>query len=160
MSEEIALDNDSKINIRQANEDDLGAILALHRQLGDKAEQSLNLKEANEMFAKFSQYPYYKVFIAEIQGQTVGTFALLIMNNIAHKGAPSGVIEDVVVSQDHRSKGIGKIMMNFAMEQCRKQGCYKVALSSNSKRIDAHRFYESLGFVKHGYSFSMNLPKA
>jgi GNAT superfamily N-acetyltransferase len=48
---------------------------------------------------------------------------------------------------------VGRAMMAHAIEQCRKAGCYKLALSSNLKREDAHRFYESLGFERHGYSF-------
>jgi GNAT superfamily N-acetyltransferase len=43
--------------------------------------------------------------------------------------------------------------MAYAMDICRAKGCYKLVLSSNQKREDAHRFYEKLGFTKHGYSF-------
>ena len=75
------------------------------------------------------------------------------MDNLAHQGIPSGVIEDVVVGERYQGKGIGKAMMTYAVNVCREQGCYKVALSSNVKREKAHRFYESLGFEKHGYSF-------
>lgn len=51
----------------------------------------------------------------------------------------------------------GGQMMHFAMERCRESGCYKAALLSNKKKLNAHRFYESLGFEKHGYSFSVDL---
>lgn len=77
----------------------------------------------------------------------------MIMDNLAHQGAPSGIIEDVVVSERHQRQGIGKAMMQYAMQVCQERGCYKVSLSSNLKRAKAHRFYESLGFQKHGYSF-------
>jgi GNAT superfamily N-acetyltransferase len=46
-------------------------------------------------------------------------------------------------------------MMKHAMDECQKIGCYKLALSSNKIRIDAHRFYENLGFKQHGISFSV-----
>ena len=46
-------------------------------------------------------------------------------------------------------------MMEYARERCRERGCYKMALSSNLARDEAHRFYESLGFDKHGFSFRM-----
>ena len=52
-----------------------------------------------------------------------------------------------------QARGVGKAMMRFARARCRKAGCYKLALSSNLKRAAAHRFYESLGFEKHGFSF-------
>ena len=86
----------------------------------------------------------------------VGTFALLIMDNLAHQGTPSGVVEDVAVLNDLQGKGIGKMMMKFAMEKCQEAGCYKLVLSSNVKRTEAHAFYESLDFEKHGFSFRVN----
>jgi len=52
-----------------------------------------------------------------------------------------------------KGQGIGTAMMQFAMEECRKAGCYKLSLSSNLQREAAHRFYEGLGFKKHGFSF-------
>ena len=50
--------------------------------------------------------------------------------------------------------------MNFAMDRCKEKGCYKIALSSQFKREAAHKFYESLGFEKMGYSFVVELPVA
>ena len=92
-----------------------------------------------------------------VQGEIVGTFALLIMDNLAHKGTPSGIVEDVAVRSEWQGKGIGKQMMEYAIGQCKEAGCYKMALSSNSIRKNAHRFYESLGFKKHGYSFVLDI---
>jgi GNAT superfamily N-acetyltransferase len=87
----------------------------------------------------------------------VGTFALLIMRNLAHCGAPSGIVEDVVVDEGARGRGVGRRMMEYARARCREEGCYKLVLSSNVSRTDAHRFYESLGFRRHGYSFAVDL---
>jgi GNAT superfamily N-acetyltransferase len=56
-----------------------------------------------------------------------------------------------------QGQGIGTSMMEYAIELCKEKGCYKAALSSNIKREAAHRFYESLGFKKHGYSYLIDL---
>ena len=85
----------------------------------------------------------------------VGSYALLVMHNLAHRGTPSAVVEDVVVDQRCRSQGVGRQMMDHAMAQAREAGCYKLALSSNLKRTRAHAFYESLGFQRHGISFAI-----
>jgi GNAT superfamily N-acetyltransferase len=87
----------------------------------------------------------------------VGMFALLVMENLGHLGASSGVIEDVVVNTSWRRKGIGKQMLQFAIERCKEANCYKLTLSSNIKRKYAHSFYESLGFDIHGYSFKIEI---
>ena len=77
------------------------------------------------------------------------------MDNLAHLGLPSGIVEDVVVRSDFRGKGFGKKMMQFAVEKCKKANCYKMTLSSKINRERAHHFYESLGFEKHGYSYQI-----
>jgi GNAT superfamily N-acetyltransferase len=79
------------------------------------------------------------------------------LDNLAHGCQPSGVVEDVAVHPARQGQGIGRQMMYFAMQRCRDAGCYKLALSSNLKREEAHRFYESLGFERHGYSFQVLL---
>ena len=143
--------------IRIATEDDLPGILKLYSQLESDNFQVLELNAAKAIFDKMRLYPDYRVYVAEADGVIVGTFALAIMDNLAHLGARSGLIEDVAVSPLLHGQGIGKQMMRFAIEVCREKSCYKISLSSNLKRIDAHKFYEGIGFKIHGYSFLMEL---
>lgn len=147
------------LEIRAATEADLPSILALYAEVEDHG-RVLSIGQARSIYAQMLSYPDYKVYVAISGGSIVGTFALLIMDNLAHMGAPSGVVEDVVVQEDWRGKGVGKHMMRFAMDRCRERGCYKLALSSNLKREAAHRFYDGLGFRRHGYSFVMELNQA
>jgi GNAT superfamily N-acetyltransferase len=79
------------------------------------------------------------------------------MENMAHNGTPSAVVEDVGILPSMQGKGIGKLMMEFALKYSKEKGCYKMSLSSNLRREKAHQFYESLGFNKHGFSFLMEL---
>ena len=144
-------------HIRLAEKKDLEMILELYHGLTEDPEDKITLPEAEKKFEKFSLYPDYKLYVAEYKNEIVGTFALLIMDNLAHRGESSSVVEDVVIRNDLQGKGIGKVMMNFAMDVSRKKGCYKMVLSSLLRRESAHLFYESLGFKKHGYSFVVNL---
>jgi ribosomal protein S18 acetylase RimI-like enzyme len=140
--------------IRQATEFDLDAVLALYEQPGLDDGKVLDVEAARKVFAEFGRYPNYRLFVAcDAQGLVVGSYALLIMHNLAHQGTPSAVVEDVVVSPQHQGLGIGRQMMNHAMRLAREAGCYKLALSSNIKRAGAHAFYHALGFRNHGVSF-------
>jgi ribosomal protein S18 acetylase RimI-like enzyme len=142
----------ASIEIRQATRDDLPSILALYAEL-ETDRTTPDLAQAESLFERMQRYPNYHVYVAAAEGEIVGTFALLIMDNLAHMGIPSGIVEDVVVHSSRQGQGIGKQMMLAAMEQCRNAGCYKLVLSSNLERERAHQFYETLGFKKHGYSF-------
>lgn len=146
-----------EIKVRQASENDLSHILVLYDQLEMNNDHGMNIEEAVVFFNRFKLYPDYKVYVAEYNGAIVGTFALAIMDNMAHKGLPSGLIEDVVVDLGVQGKGIGKKMMTYAIDYCREKGCYKLALSTNLKRENAHKFYESLGFKRHGYSYLIEI---
>lgn len=147
-------------DIHEATEADLGDLLALYRQLGEDDGEVLDPAEARRIFARIRNYPDYHLYLArDPDGRAVGTFALLIMDNLGHRGARSAVIEDVVVASDCRGRGIGSEMMAFAAMICRAAECYKITLSSNRNRHRAHRFYESLGFARHGSSYLLTLSE-
>ncbi len=143
--------------IRAATEDDLPAILSLYSQLGMDDGSILSLEDGKKIFARMKAYPDYTLYVAVVAGSVVGVFALLIMDNLGHKGAPSGVIEDVVVHPDWRGMGVGRAMMEKAMALCTAKRCYKLALTTNKHRHSAHLFYETLGFDLHGFSYNVPL---
>ncbi len=144
------------LEFREASAEDLPQVLALYAQPGLDDGQVLDIERAREIHAQFARYPSYRLFVAcaeEAPGRVLGSYALLVMHNLAHMGTPSAVVEDVVVDAACRSRGIGRRMMDHALTQARAAGCYKLALSSNRTRERAHTFYESLGFERHGFSF-------
>jgi len=141
------------LQIRQATQKDISAVLDLYAQPGLDDGQVLSEEAAQEVFAQFSRYPNYRLFVAVDGATVVGTYALLVMHNLAHRGTPSAIAEDVVVAAERQGQGIGRHMMAHAVAEARAAGCYKLALSSNRKRTQAHAFYESLGFAQHGLSF-------
>ena len=145
--------------VREAGTEDLPSVLALYGQPALDNGNILSLDKAQEIFHRFAAYPDYTLYVVERGDAVVATFALLIMDNLGHLGAPSGVVEDVVVAADCQGGGIGTTMMQFAVDRCREKGCYKLTLSSNMKRERAHAFYEGIGFTRHGYSFRTDLSE-
>ena len=141
------------ISCRSACKADLPDVLRLYAQPDMDDGVVLPLSEAERLFQRFARYPDYHVYVAVSDGRIVGSFALLVMDNLGHLGARSAVIEDVVVDPEWQGRGVGKMMMRHALEICGQKGCYKAVLSSNLKRGRAHSFYRSLGFELHGYSF-------
>lgn len=140
--------------IRVATLDDLPTLTQLHSEIDEKP--SLQHEQAQQIFTEMSQVPNYHTYIAFCDAEPVGTFSLLIVPTLMHRGFHKfAVLDAVVVKANCRCQGIGKLMMQEALKLSDFAGCYKVTLSSNLKRGRAHTFYESLGFQQHGWSFSL-----
>jgi GNAT superfamily N-acetyltransferase len=145
-----------QLDVREATEADLPAILNVYAQPELDDSRVLSLEEARAQWRRIHAHPDYKLYVAVRDGAVIGTFALLIMPNISHLGASAGIVDQVGVLREHQGQGVGKLMMEHARQICRRAGCYKMMLSSNLKRQQAHAFYESLGFEKHGFSFKIH----
>jgi GNAT superfamily N-acetyltransferase len=141
------------LTYRPATRADLPQILTLLAHLDETGAVPMPLTVAEAIFERIARYPSYTIWLVESAGQVVGTYTLLIIDNLGHHGTPAGLVENVVVIPEARGQGIGEAMMIHARDLCHRAGCYKLALSSNAKREDAHRFYDRIGFARHGYSF-------
>lgn len=157
MSSDVPKNEPAAVVLREAEQADLPAILALYAQPALDNGVVLTPEEARAIHAQFARYPHYKLYVALQDGRIAGSYAFLMMHNLGHLGAPSAIVEDVVVDPQAQGKGIGQAMMQHAVGEARALGCYKLMLSSNAKRERAHAFYEQLGFERHGYSFRINI---
>lgn len=143
----------SVVSIRQADRMDIPAILALYESAGITGEQSFSVSQAEHQFQVFLRYPFHRVYVATMDDKLVGTYELIIIDNLAKAGAKTAIVEDVAVDPTIHKQGIGKKMMLHARKLAKENGAYKLALSSNNRRREAHAFYEALGFERHGVSF-------
>lgn len=75
----------------------------------------------------------------------------------SRRGGLCAEIESVHVHPDHRGGGVGGALIHDAVARARALGCYRVQLTSNTARPDAHRFYERLGFVPSHIGFKLPL---
>jgi GNAT superfamily N-acetyltransferase len=149
----------ASVEVRIAKAADIPAVLGLYAQPDLDDGNVLTVDQGVALFERFARYPDYTLYVAEQDREVVGSFALLVMDNLGHLGSPSGIVEDVVVAPDRQGNGIGQAMMRFALERAHEKRCYKLMLSSNAKRARAHAFYESLGYERHGYSFRIDLER-
>ncbi|HXP89691.1 MAG TPA: GNAT family N-acetyltransferase [Fibrobacteria bacterium] len=150
---------EDSLHFRVAGREDIPDLLRLYSQLDDHPDPPLDASSADDIWDVVESYPDYQIHLAESGGRVVGTFSLLVVATLSHRGIPSALVEAVVVDADRRGEGIGGAMMRRALDIARTKGCYKLALSSGSRRSDAHRFYDNLGFERHGVSFLARLEE-
>jgi hypothetical protein len=94
------MENGIRIVLRDATDADLPFLPALYAQLGQDDGTVLSREGARPVFARIKTYLDYRIYVACRGCRIVGCFALLIMDNIGHKGAPSAVLEDVGLRKD------------------------------------------------------------
>lgn len=108
----------NSLYFRVALRSDLPNVLRLYLQPDLDDGKVLPVSDAEHVFESMSRYPNYKIYVAESEERVVGTFALLIMDNLGHLGAPSAIIEDVAVDPTLQGHGIGRGVIKSAVFHC------------------------------------------
>jgi ribosomal protein S18 acetylase RimI-like enzyme len=142
----------TSITIRRAVREDVSFIVAMlaDDKLGSARERLEDPPPASyfNTFEALDRDPNIQLVVAEEGGRVVGCLQLCVLPGLSSQGASRGLIEDVRVASDRRSRGIGEQLVGWAVEQSRAKGCKLVELLTHHTRVDAQRFYERLGFQK------------
>jgi GNAT superfamily N-acetyltransferase len=135
--------------IREAVHGDLAAIVELlvDDPLGKNRDFPVVDAAYEKAFADIAADPRSFLIVGEDGGQVVGFFQVTYIPGLGRHGSERSLIESVRVRSDRRSRGIGKELMNWAIDQASIRGCSIVQLTTDKSRTDAHRFYERIGFV-------------
>jgi len=136
----------SSIVIRRAELADLPAVLALYADDAFSLHRPGNDSGSHETaFVEIESDPRTTLYVATRDGVIVGTFQATVLRHLLAKVMH---LEAVHVHSSDRGRGVGTEMMRWALEDARAKGCRRAQLTSQKRRVDAHRFYERLGFVR------------
>jgi GNAT superfamily N-acetyltransferase len=137
--------------VRRAGLADLPAIVRLHASdmLGSTREHLADPLPASYVaaFQAIDADPRTLLVVAEDDGGIVGTLQLTLLYHITYQGALRAQLEAVQIDQRVRGRGLGRVLVGWAIEYARAAGCYLIELTSHASRDGAHRFYEQLGFT-------------
>lgn len=141
----------ARLVLRRARAADLPEIVRLlhEDELGSKREAfTLPLQKSYlDAFAAIDRDPSSELIVGELDGRVIGTFQVNFITYLSFQGSKVAQIESVRIAKDLRGGGLGHVMMSWAIEKAREEGCHRVQLTTNKARKDAHRFYERLGFI-------------
>ena len=135
------------MEIRELTEKDLPSLLELYVQLAESNKDTDPEQAKSVWINEIKGNKNIKYFGAVENGKVVSTCYCVIIPNLTHFSQPVCFVENVVTDKDFRKQGLGKKVINKAVETAKANGCYKVILMSGIARKEAHQFYESLGFV-------------
>lgn len=142
----------TSLTFRQATRNDIATILAL--SIGGNAPGRAIVDDAND--ADSTEYqrawdviekdPNNFYVIAQLADEDIGCMQINILHSIAGRGKARAQLEGVHIRADHRGKGFGSQMIEWAIEQATTNGARMVQLTSSKVRPEAHEFYKKLGF--------------
>lgn len=149
----------SDLDIRPATPDDLAAVVAMLADdpLGAQRESPDDLTPYREALQRLADDPNQHVVVAVREERVVGTLQLTIVPGLSRRGATRSIIEGVRIHGDERGSGLGTQLIQWAVDESRRQNCQLVQLTSDVTREDAHRFYERLGFTPSHVGFKLAL---
>ncbi|MBH5398485.1 GNAT family N-acetyltransferase [Bradyrhizobium sp. CNPSo 4010] len=143
--------NAEAVSIRPARREDVAAIVAMlaDDHIGRARERVEDPLPASyyDAFARVERDPNLMLVVAESAGRVVGCLQLAILPGLSSQGGSRGLLEDVRVAADCRSRGIGEKLVQWAVTEAKARGCNLVELLTHQTRVDAQRFYKRLGFA-------------
>ena len=147
---------------RKAGEGDLAGLVRLLADdaLGQQREDiSIPLNESYlSAFKQIRNDPNNELIVVEENLVIVGMLQLTFIPYLTHIGSWRCLIEGVRIHKNHRNRGLGTKVFNWAIDRAATKNCNIVQLTSDKKRPNAIRFYESLGFeaTHEGFKFKIN----
>jgi GNAT superfamily N-acetyltransferase len=152
----------ARYTIRRARLDDVASIVALLAadQIGRDRDGG-DLQPYREALERIDSDPaQLLVVLADAGGEVVGTLQLTTIPGLARRGALRAQIEAVRVAERLRGQGVGGAMLEWAVQEAGRRGCALVQLTSDKRRLEAHRLYGRLGFVASHEGFKLQLGPA
>jgi ribosomal protein S18 acetylase RimI-like enzyme len=142
----------TRVTLRRATRPDLPALVALLAadDLGasrDGIRGPADRDAYERAFRTIDQDPAQLLLAAEAQERVVGTLQLSFIPGLSRRGALRAQIESVRVAPAMRGRGLGEALFTWSIAEARRRGCALVQLTTDKTRVDAHRFYERLGFT-------------
>jgi GNAT superfamily N-acetyltransferase len=125
--------------------------------LGAQRESPDDLTPYLTALERLASDPNQHLVVAVREGRVVGTLQLTVIAGLSRRGTVRSIIEGVRIHADERGSGLGTQLIDWAIDESRRQGCQLVQLTSDNTRTDAHRFYERLGFTASHVGFKLQL---
>lgn len=126
--------------IRPIKETDTTAIRLLSVQLGYKLSPEETLENIGEVLSNKDQ----AAFVACIDNSIIGWIHIFRTVRLESKSFIE--IGGLIIDEKYRHRGIGKLLINSAIELAKEKNIKKIRVRCNKKRIEAHQFYKMLGF--------------
>lgn len=129
--------------IRQMVADDIPELAQLYKQFWN--EDSC-IDTMYNQFNKFSESSTHVLLSAVDNGRLIGSVMGVICEELYGCCEPFMVLENMIIDNNHRNKGVGKALISELEKIAANKNCTQIILVTETNRIDACNFYESVGY--------------
>ena len=146
------------VTIRESIHDDIPLILELLYELGrQKPQKDSELEKFEKLLKNYIQENDKKILVAQINNsEIIGMISMVFLPRL-NQNTLELYIPELIISQNYRSKGIGKKLINFSINLGKEKKCHRMRLESGNQRVESHKFYKHLGFENSSIFFTKNL---
>jgi RimJ/RimL family protein N-acetyltransferase len=141
--------------VRHAEAADAEQLAALGRAVGSEPEGWLisvdgwrTVADERRYLRAVRRFPHAAVLVAEVEGRVVGRLSLA---RDQHPASAHVADLGLMVAKDWRGRGVGRALLEAAVEWARAAGVRKLELHTFPWNEPAIRLYERFGFVQEGY---------
>lgn len=143
--------------LRPAGPDDLPGLLALYAELNPD-DPPMDAAMAQARFTAILAQPGMTIYVAVKGGLPLASCTLVVVPNLTRAGAPYALIENVVTAEAARRTGLGRAVLEQAVDAAWQAGCYKVMLLTGRGDTGAADFYTRCGFKQDKTGFQARRP--
>jgi len=132
--------------IREIKYRELEELLELYKHL-NADDPNLELdEEIRLLWDEIYGNPNLNYLVCELDGKIVASCTVAIIKNLTRKARPYCLVDNMITHSDYRKRGLGRAVLDQAVEIAKENNCYKVMVMSGSNKDETVRFYENAGF--------------
>ncbi len=136
------------MDISPITENELPELANLYQQL---IPNEISIPKMKYVLNRHKENPNHVVLGAKIEGKLVGSLLAIMCEMLFGRCKSFMVVEDVVVDELYRKKGIGAALMQHIEGYAREKNCSYIMLITDTDRVGSQKFYKSLEFKTEEY---------
>lgn len=132
--------------VREAENNDLGALLQLYLHLHETTVPDLKSEAVQTAWRQINADPNHHILLGCVDENPVSSCVVVVVPNLTRGPRPYALVENVVTLPEERRKGYATVLLKEAEQIAREAGCYKMMLLTGSKEEATLNFYRRAGY--------------
>jgi ribosomal protein S18 acetylase RimI-like enzyme len=150
-----------KVKLRRSKGTDVNSIIELLEKLDRPLPKNrYETKKFQKVIKNYIQSNSTRgnrgIILATTGSKIIGLVSFVILERL-NQAFKEFWIPELVVSEEYRSQGVGKLLIQKCESIAKRKKCYRIRLESRNDRIHSHDFYRKIGFQQIALAFEKRM---